>query len=159
MHLDDVERLRDDDGRDGSRHARRDILTKSRIPIVRQAEEFVLRERRTAKKSERSRSVPHHRPIPPAVQSETLIGENPDKAPLPEGFWVGLTFDLEDVEREEDDFANADKTACCGVSHGLTVLLSEDVDEGLLVAGIEKVVGKGLTAELVCRLVSSPIKL
>jgi hypothetical protein len=59
---------------------------------------------------ERPGGVSGRRPAPATVQPEALVLDDLENAPATEGFRVGLALDLEDVEREEDDLADADKT-------------------------------------------------
>jgi hypothetical protein len=59
---------------------------------------------------ERPGGVSRRCPAPATVQPEALVLDDLENAPATEGFRVGLALDLEDVEREEDDLADADKT-------------------------------------------------
>jgi len=61
-----------------------------------------------------------------------------------------LPLDLEHVERQEHDLADADQRAGGRVRHRLAVLRAEDVDELLLEAAVQRIVDEGLPAELVC---------
>ena len=49
-------------------------------------------------------------PAPPAVEAETLVGNDFEEASAAEGFRVGLAFDFEDIEGKKDNFSDADQT-------------------------------------------------
>ena len=66
-----------------------------------------------------------------------------------------MALDFEDVEREEDDLADADQGAGAGVGHRFAVLEAKDVDKGLGVVRVEEVVGVRLAAEFVHSLLIS----
>lgn len=47
-------------------------------------------------------------PAGTTVEAHAFVGDDAEDASAAKGFGVGLAFDLEDVEREEDDFTDAD---------------------------------------------------
>nr|GFD60917.1 hypothetical protein [Tanacetum cinerariifolium] len=62
-------------------------------------------------------------PAPAAVQAKALVGDDPEQPTAPEGLGVGLALDLEHVERQQDNLANANERAGRGVHDGLAVAL------------------------------------
>lgn len=59
---------------------------------------------------ERPRSISGCGPPPPSVQSKPFIGNNLEQPTAAEGIGVRLAFDLENVEREENNFTDPDYT-------------------------------------------------
>lgn len=68
----------------------------------------ILRERTY---SERSGGVTGGSPASTAIETHTLIGDDLEEATATEGLGVGLTLDLQDVQREEDDLTDTNQTA------------------------------------------------
>jgi len=99
---------------------------------------------------ERSGRVARRRPVPPAIQRPALVPHDSRKAPISERLRVRLPLDLEHVERQEHDLADADQRAGGRVRHRLAVLRAEYVDELLLEAAVQRIVDEGLPAKLVC---------
>jgi hypothetical protein len=64
---------------------------------------------REATYGERARCIARRGPAPAAVQAEALVLDDLKDAAAAEGLGVGLALDLEHVEREEDDLADADQ--------------------------------------------------
>ena len=98
---------------------------------------------------ERPRGVARRRPAPSPVQAEALVLNDLEHTAAAEGLGVGLALDLEHVEREEDDLADADKTARSRVHDGLARLLAEGALKVLAVVGVEVVARHGLATVLV----------
>lgn len=61
--------------------------------------------------SKRSRSITGGGPAPATVQAKALIGDNLENAAATESLGVRLALDLQDVQGQENDFANSDQTA------------------------------------------------
>ena len=61
-----------------------------------------------AEEGKGSRGVAGGGPAGAAVKAHAFVCYDSEDAAAAEGFGVGLPFDLEDVEGEEDDFADAD---------------------------------------------------
>ena len=59
--------------------------------------------------SEGARRVTGGGPAGTAVEPHAFVCDNSEDAAAAEGFGVGLAFDFQDVEGEEDDFADADQ--------------------------------------------------
>lgn len=60
---------------------------------------------------ERTGSVPGSRPASTSVQAHTLIGDDLEQATATEGLGVRLTLDLQDIQREENNFSDTDDTS------------------------------------------------
>lgn len=98
---------------------------------------------------ERTRRVTGSGPAPATVKTEALIGDDLEETTATESLGVGLTLDLEDVEGEEDDLADADEGAGGGGHDSLAGGLAEGAREGLGVVGGQVVTDEGLAAVLV----------
>jgi hypothetical protein len=120
--------------------------------------------------SEGTGGVTGSSPTGTTVQTHTLIRDNLEQTTATEGLGVSLTFNLQDVQREEDDLSNADQTsayrqlqtrisvepvrrfvspASSCVHDGLASSLSESIIESITVVLGEVVAGEGLTTVLV----------
>jgi hypothetical protein len=88
-------------------------------------------------------------PAPAAVQTEALVGDDPEQTTAPECVGVGLALDLEDVERQQDDLTNANQRTSSRVHDGLAVALAECLVEDVAVVPGEVVACEGLAAVLV----------
>jgi len=88
-------------------------------------------------------------PAPAAVQTEALVGDDPEQTTTPESLRVGLALDLEHVERQQDDLTNANQRTSSRVHDGLAVALAECLVEGVAVVSGEVVACEGLSAVLV----------
>lgn len=63
--------------------------------------------------SERTGSVTGGSPAPTSVKTEAFVCDNLEETTATESLRVRLTLDLEDVEREDDDFTDTDQTVSC----------------------------------------------
>lgn len=63
--------------------------------------------------SERARGITGGSPAGTAVKTHTLIRDDLEQATATEGLGVGLTLNLQDIQREQDDLANTDQTKVC----------------------------------------------
>ena len=108
--LDDVQWRGDDQRRGRTRDTGDEVLRPGRAVVVLELVEVFFGRGRTAEEREGARCVAGGGPGPAAVEGKVLVGDDAQDAPATEGFGVGLALDLEDVEREEDDLANADET-------------------------------------------------
>lgn len=88
-------------------------------------------------------------PAPAAVQAEALIGDNFKYASSSEGLRVCLALDLENVEGQQDDLADADQATSCGVQDSLARLLAKSRLEVRTVVLRQEVACNGLAAVLV----------
>lgn len=171
--LDDVEGSGDDEGRGRTRDGGDEVLAPGGGVVVLQTEsllgkggttEKLLRVSTNVHKpaeayaeegakgetySEGTRSVTGSSPAPATVQTKALILDDLEETTATESLGVGLALDLEDVEREEDDLADADEGAGSSGHDGLTRGLAEGVGEGLGVVGGQVVTDEGLAAVLV----------
>lgn len=98
---------------------------------------------------ERSGGVSRRRPAPSAVEAEPFILDDRQHTAAAEGLGVGLALDLEDVEREQDDLANADQAAGGRVHDGLARLLAKGILELVAVVRAQVVARHRLAAVLV----------
>lgn len=98
---------------------------------------------------ERTRGISRGRPAPATVQSEALVGDNLQYTSSAEGLGVCLALDLENVERQQDDLADADQTAGCGVQDSFARLLAKSRLEVRTVMLRQEVARNGLAAVLV----------
>ena len=99
--------------------------------------------------SERTRRIPRRRPARAAIQSHPFIRHYSENPPPSEGFGIRLSFYFEHVEGEEDDFADADDAAGCGVHDGFAGAGAEGGVEGVAVVEGEVVAREGLAAVFV----------
>lgn len=99
--------------------------------------------------SKRTGCVTGGSPAPSAVQTEALVGNDPEQSTSPERLRVGLTLDLEDVERQQDNLTNTDQRTSTRVHDGLAVALAECLVEEFAVVPREVVAGEGLSTVLV----------
>lgn len=60
--------------------------------------------------SKRAGGVTGSSPTSAAVKAHTLIGDDLEQATATEGLRVGLTLNLQDIQRKQDDLANTDQT-------------------------------------------------
>ena len=97
----------------------------------------------------RSRRVTGRSPSPATVEAKALVGNNLEEATSPEGLRVGLTLDLEHVQRQKDNLSNTNHGTCGRVHDGLAVALSECAVEAVTVVLGKVVADERLTAELV----------
>lgn len=112
-------------------------------------ENLLLSKRAPTKQRKRPGRIARRGPPGPAIQREPLVAHDADEAAGAEGGGVGLAFDLEDVEGEEDDFADADERAGGGVQDGFAGAGAEGVcEEGRVVLG-QVVADEGLAAVFV----------
>lgn len=59
---------------------------------------------------ERARGIASSRPTPATIETETLVTDNLENATALKGLGVRLALDLQDIERQEDNLADADQT-------------------------------------------------
>jgi hypothetical protein len=97
----------------------------------------------------RSRRVTCRSPSPAAVEAETLVGNNLEETASPESLGVGLTLDLEHVQRQKDNLSNTNHGTCGRVHDGLAGALSECAVEAVAVVLGKIVADERLTTELV----------
>jgi hypothetical protein len=74
LTLDDVQRLRDGNGRDGSSNRGDKVLRPGRRGVVLQAEDIVFREGRSAKKGKGAGCVPEDGPGRARIQLHAFVG-------------------------------------------------------------------------------------
>lgn len=99
--------------------------------------------------SERARSVTGSGPASTAIQAHTLVLDDSEQTTATESLRVGLAFDLQDVQWQENDLTDTDQTTSSGVHDGLAGLLSKGIVEfGAVVFG-EVVTGERLATVLV----------
>ncbi len=96
-----------------------------------------------------TRGISRRSPAPSSVETKALILDNGKDTTSTEGLGVCLALDLEDVEWEEDDFADTDQTASGRVHDGLARLLAECILKVLAVVRPEVVAGHRLATVLV----------
>ena len=116
----------------------------------------------------RARRISRRCPAPAAVETEALILDDREHTTATEGLGVRLTLDLQHVQGEEDDLADADKTVVRGqpcsvaafraakcspsrrrVHDGLARLLAKSILKVLAVVSPEEVARHRLAAVLV----------
>ena len=98
---------------------------------------------------ERARRIASNGPTPAPIERSTFFQEDAHNAAAAECLRVDLAFDLECVEWEQYDLADAGQATCGGLHHHLAFALAERVREVRLVVPGEDVVEPGLPAELV----------
>jgi hypothetical protein len=113
--LNHIQRRRHNERRRRTTNRRHEILRPARRIIILQMKNLLLCEGRAAEEGERPRRIASGGPPRAAVQPHPLVGDDAEEATGAEGSGVGLAFDLEDVEGEEDDLADADEGAGGGV--------------------------------------------
>jgi hypothetical protein len=69
-----------------------------------------LRSRDDGRYSKGSGSVSSGGPFPASVESESFVTDDFEEAATAEGFRIGLTFNFEDIKREEEDFSYSNQT-------------------------------------------------
>ena len=108
--LDHVQRSGDNQGGTGTADGGDKVLAPAGGVVVAQFVDVLLGEGGTTEESERARGVTGGSPASAAVKTHTLISDNLEKATATEGLGVGLTLNLQHIEREEDDLSNTDQT-------------------------------------------------
>ena len=98
---------------------------------------------------ERTRRVTGCCPAPATVQTEALVGDDPEQTASTESLGVGLALDLENVERQQDDLTDTNQGTGGGVHDGLAVALAECLVEGVAVVPGEVVASERLSTVLV----------
>lgn len=98
---------------------------------------------------EGARGVARRCPAPAPVQAEALVLDDLEHAAAPEGLGVGLALDLEHVEGQEDDLADADQASRRRVHDGLARLLAKRILKVFAVVCPEVVARHRLAAVLV----------
>jgi hypothetical protein len=106
--LNHIERGADKQTRRGTANRRNEVLKPRRLVIVLELEQVTLGERRSSEQCEGARRVAGGRPLPATIETKAFVADDGDDAAATEGFGVGLTLNFEDVEREENDLADAD---------------------------------------------------
>lgn len=147
--LDDIERRRDNQRGRGTRNRSDKVLQPSRLVVILKSVQVSLGERRTSEERERSRRITRGGPAPAPVQPEALVLDDADDAAAAEGLGVCLALDLEDVEGEEHDLADADHGAGEGGYHGPAGRGAKGAVEGVAVVLGDEITGKGLASVLV----------
>ena len=116
--------------------------------------------------SERTRSVTGSSPAPAAVETEALVLDDAQNTTTTESLRVGLTLDLENIEREDDNLTNTDQAIRCqpsllhklrtqyspaggGVHNSLAGTLAESAVERVAVVLRQVVANEWLTTVLV----------
>lgn len=127
--LDDIQGCRNDQRSRRARDGSHEILRPRRLVVVLELEQLLLRPRATSEERKGARSVTRGRPARTAVQAHSLIGDDAHEAAVAESFWVGLALDLEHVEGQQDDLADADERAGRGVQDGFAGALAEGAVE------------------------------
>lgn len=128
--LDDIERGGDDEGGRGTGNRGNEVLEpRGRVVILEGKEVFLGKGRATEELrrnpvvsshqqvksprvqtySERSRRVTGSSPAPATVKAEALVLDNPEDTTSPEGLGVCLALNLENIEREENDFTDTNQ--------------------------------------------------
>ena len=107
--LDHVQRGRHDQG--GRRAGDRgdEVLQEAGRVVVVELVQVLLRGRGAAEEGERAGGVAGGGPAGAPVEAHAFVGHDAEDAAAAEGVGVGLAFDLQDVEGEEDDLADADQ--------------------------------------------------
>ena len=106
--LNHVQRRRHDQRGRRARDRGDEILQIAGGIVILEFVEVLLRGRGAAEEGERAGGVAGGGPAGAAVEAHAFVGHDAEDAPAAEGVGVGLAFDFEDVEGEEDDFADAD---------------------------------------------------
>jgi len=98
--------------------------------------------------SERAGGITGGRPAGTPVKTHTLIRDDLEEATATEGLGVGLTLNLQDIQREQDDLANTNQT-------GMSVSLSRlsIMNPGMLFSPASSGVHDGLSSSLAKSLV------
>lgn len=147
--LDDVERSGDNEGGGGTGDGSDEVLGPGSAVVVLELVEVLLGGGGTTEESERTGSVTGGGPAPTSVQTEALVRNDPHDTTATERLGVCLPLDLENVEREQDDLADTNKTTSGSVHNGLAVAGAKGaVEEAAVVLG-QVVAHEGLTTVLV----------
>lgn len=107
--LDDVQGRRHEQGGRRARDGGDEVLQEAGRVVVVESVQVLLGGGGAAEEGEGARGVAGGGPAGAAVEAHAFVRDDAEDAPAAEGFGVGLAFDLEDVEGEEDDFADADQ--------------------------------------------------
>jgi hypothetical protein len=97
----------------------------------------------------RSRRITGSRPAPAPVQPKSFITNDPHQSTAPEGLWVGLSLDLENVQRQQHNLTDSNDGACSCVHNSLAVTLAKCAVEASAVVRCQILPDEGLAAELV----------
>ena len=98
---------------------------------------------------ERTRRVTGCCPAPATVQTEALVGDDPEQSTSTESLGVGLALDLEHVERQQDDLTDTNQGTGGCVHDGLAIALAERLVEDVTVVPGEVVASERLSTVLV----------
>jgi hypothetical protein len=88
-------------------------------------------------------------PAPATVQTEALVGDDPEQSAATESLGVGLALDLENVERQQDNLTDTNQGTGGCVHDGLAIALAECLVESVAVVPGEVVASERLSTVLV----------
>ena len=147
--LDDVEGRGDDQRGRGAADGGDEVLRPRRRVVVVEPEDLLLGEGGAAEEGEGARRVAGGGPAGAAVEAQALVGDDAEEPPRPERGRVGLSLDLEDVEGQQDDLADADERARGGIHDGFAGASAEGGVEVIPVVLGQVVSYEGLAAVFV----------
>lgn len=181
--LDNVERSRDNERSTGAGDRSDEVLAPRRLVVVAELENVLLGKSRATEKlkecqsmrfrayigasySERAGRVASSSPAPTPVETKAFVLNDAEETASPESLGVRLALDLKNVERENDDFTDTNKTARMlvivpalskprhspasrGVHDSLAGALAECTIKGIAVVLGQVVPHEGLTTVLV----------
>lgn len=99
--------------------------------------------------SERARCVTGCCPAPAAVETKSFVRDDPEQSATSECLGVCLALDLKNIQGQQNDFTDADKTASCRVHYCLSIAFAECAVEALTVVLRQVVPSERLAAVLV----------
>ena len=98
---------------------------------------------------ERTRRVTRGCPAPSTVETESLISDDPEQSAASERLRVGLTLNLENIKRQQNNFTDTNQGTGAGVHDSLSIALAECLVEEVTVVPGKVVASKGLSTVLV----------
>ncbi|KAI7506407.1 hypothetical protein KC367_g185 [Hortaea werneckii] len=128
--LDNVKGRGDNKGSGGTGDGGDEVLEPAGLVVVLELEEVLLGRGRASEEGERTWRIACRRPAPSSVQAEALVANDSQDATATERLRVCLPLDLQHVQRQQDDLANADQTSGGRVHHGLAGTLAKGAVEG-----------------------------
>lgn len=126
-----------------------EVLEPASLVVVLELEEVLLGCGRASEEGERTWRIACRRPAPSSVQAEALVANDSQDATATERLWVCLPLDLQHVQWEKDDLANADQASGGRVHHGLASALAEGAVEGAAMVLRQVVAHEWLSSVLV----------
>ncbi|KAI3483170.1 hypothetical protein L1887_53950 [Cichorium endivia] len=110
----DVEGGSDGDGCDGTADGSKEVLRPCSVVVVLEAKDVFLCEGGSTEERKGAGGVTCSGPAPTTVEVDVLVGKNAQESSRSEGLRVGLTLDLEHIQRQQDDLADTRERTSSG---------------------------------------------